>query len=68
MSSRKDALSLAQGIVYWKPPPEAIKAAARALESDELINSYGPDEGMPQLRSELRKKISQRNGLDGVST
>eukprot|EP00210_Caulerpa_lentillifera_P009383 g8945.t1 len=65
MSTRKDALSLAQGIVYWKPPPEATVAAAEALRSDAMINSYGPDEGMPKLRAGLRKKIKLQNGLDG---
>lgn len=66
VASKKDALSLGQGIVYWTPPKEAIQAACDAATADPLISSYGPDEGLPQLREQLRHKIVQENGLQGV--
>ena len=38
--------SLAQGIVYWSPPPSAKKAIQAALDDEEssMLHMYGPDE------------------------
>ncbi len=56
---------LRAGAVHWGPPVEAItEAAAHATES--AYSSYGPDEGMPELRAALQKKIEDENGLRGV--
>ena len=55
-------LSLAQGIVHWQPPESALKAAQEAVTKPE-INSYGADDGNPQLRAILKEKLAKQNGL-----
>ena len=60
--------SLAQGIVYWKPPHAALDAVCAAAtagpEADiAAIHTYCPDEGLPELRASLRKKLQEENGL-----
>ena len=58
------AVSLAQGIVHWQPPKQALDRAAAAV-MDPLSSAYGPDEGTPALREALRSKLAQYNGLEG---
>ena len=58
----KDVASLAQGIVHWLPPPEALDAA-RACVDDPSTHGYGDDAGLPELRVALRLKLRIDNGL-----
>ncbi len=64
MALRPDTLSLAQGVVHWPPPPEALDAAAAAIR-DPATSCYGPNEGLPVLREALRQKVARDNGLQG---
>ena len=61
--------SLAQGIVYY-PPPEQVLARVQAALGDpatqKVLNSYGADEGLLELREALREKLAKENGLHGV--
>ena len=61
--------SLAQGIVYY-PPPEQVLARVRAALDDpatqKVLNSYGADEGVLELRKALCDKLARENGLDDV--
>ncbi len=66
VASTPGTLSLAQGIVHWAPPPQALATAA-AMAADPAVSQYGPDEGLPALREALRRKIREENGLEGVS-
>lgn len=66
VASTPGTLSLAQGIVHWAPPPEALAVAA-SMAADPAVSQYGPDEGLPALREALRRKIREENGLEGVS-
>lgn len=59
LRGKDDVYSLAQGIVFWEPPQEAIVSATSSPD----IHSYSPDEGIPELRNALRKKIADENGL-----
>ena len=59
--------SLAQGVVYWPPPTEALEAVATAATCDDTLHTYCPDEGTPELRSALAEKLSKENGLDDVN-
>ncbi|KAG1677998.1 hypothetical protein FOA52_000793 [Chlamydomonas sp. UWO 241] len=64
MASCPGAVSLAQGIVYWGPPPCALATAADLLrEGGAGLSGYGPAEGLPALREALRAKIATQNGL-----
>lgn len=58
--------SLAQGVVYWKPPVSTTTAIQEALiaESASDLHCYGPDEGLDALRERLVDKIRTVNGLD----
>ena len=73
----KDGIfSLAQGVVYWKPPNSAYEAMGNAindnfLDSTEslttdgnLIHTYCQDEGYPPLIAQLKNKLEQQNGLN----
>ena len=59
--------SLAQGVVYWPPPTEALEAVATAATCDDTLHTYCPDEGTPELRSALAEKLSKENGLDDAN-
>lgn len=65
MASGNDVKSLAQGIVYWGPPKEALNAAKDEAEKARYCQ-YGPDEGMPELREALKHKLKEENGLTEV--
>jgi aspartate/methionine/tyrosine aminotransferase len=56
--------SLAQGIVFWTPPPAALAdAMAFAAASPERVSAYCEDAGLPALRAALRDKLAHENGL-----
>mgnify|MGYP005852858797 CR=1 FL=1 len=66
--------SLAQGVVYWKPPDTVSTAIIEALQQDAdpnadattahpQIHTYGPDEGLPALREAIQQKIKRENAL-----
>ena len=59
--------SLAQGVVYWKPPTEALEAVAAAATSDDTLHTYCPDEGTVELRSALADKLATENALDDIN-
>ena len=59
--------SLAQGVVYWKPPTEALEAVAAAATSDDTLHTYCPDEGTVELRPALAEKLATENALDDVN-
>ncbi|KAJ9522315.1 hypothetical protein QJQ45_008209 [Haematococcus lacustris] len=62
------AVSLAQGIVHWQPPPQALKVAVEKLQSDpQGVSGYGPTQGLPALRDALKSKLRDKNGLHGVA-
>jgi len=62
LRGKAGVLSLAQGIVHWAPPPEAL-AAARASIDDPASCMYCADDGLPELRSALKEKLARENGL-----
>ncbi|XP_042491245.1 aromatic aminotransferase ISS1-like [Macadamia integrifolia] len=58
----KDAKSLAQGVVYWQPPKQALEKVQQIVW-EPSTSRYGADEGLPELREALIKKIHQENKL-----
>lgn len=62
----KNAVSLAQGVVYWKPPKQALDKV-KALVEDPSVSCYGADEGLPELREALIRKLRQENNLQRSS-
>ncbi|XP_044484413.1 aromatic aminotransferase ISS1-like [Mangifera indica] len=58
----KNAVSLAQGVVYWQPPKKALDKV-KELVWEPSISKYGADEGLPELRVALTKKLQQENNL-----
>ena len=59
-------MSLAQGIVHWEPPADAIERAQSSIVNNKtVVNGYGPDEGNPELRARLKRKLEEENGLAG---
>lgn len=58
----KNAVSLAQGVVHWQPPKQALDKV-KELVGDPSISRYGADEGIPELREALKKKLRQENNL-----
>uniref|UniRef100_A0A7N0ZWX6 Aminotransferase class I/classII large domain-containing protein n=1 Tax=Kalanchoe fedtschenkoi TaxID=63787 RepID=A0A7N0ZWX6_KALFE len=58
----KDAMSLAQGVVYWQPPKQALDKV-KDLVWEPAISRYGADEGMIELREALLKKLLVENNL-----
>jgi aspartate/methionine/tyrosine aminotransferase len=57
--------SLAQGVVHWQPPQSSIQAMQASLQDvgNSQVHTYGPDEGLFELRSALEQKLSKENGL-----
>ncbi|CAK8574702.1 unnamed protein product [Lathyrus sativus] len=58
----KNAVSLAQGVVYWQPPKEALDKV-KELVYEPSISRYGNDEGIPELRAALVNKLRNENNL-----
>ncbi|KAA8540444.1 hypothetical protein F0562_024637 [Nyssa sinensis] len=58
----QDVMSLAQGVVYWQPPKQALEKV-QELVWEPSISRYGADEGPPELREALTKKMCQENNL-----
>ena len=68
-------VSLAQGVVYWKPPPSCRRALLEAVSmdggdddddetSDPLaLHSYSPEVGIPELVAALETKIAVEHGM-----
>jgi hypothetical protein len=64
LAASPGAVSLAQGIVHWPPPPEALQAAGKMLqEGGAGLSGYGPAEGLPALRDALKSKVREREDL-----
>lgn len=56
--------SLAQGVVYWTPPDEVNTAMLKAIsDHSTALHSYAPDEGLPELISEIKSKLKRENNL-----
>ncbi|XP_034197234.1 aromatic aminotransferase ISS1-like isoform X2 [Prunus dulcis] len=51
----KNAVSLAQGVVHWQPPKQALDKV-KELVWEPSISRYGADEGILELREALVKK------------
>ncbi|KAJ0076124.1 hypothetical protein Patl1_34388 [Pistacia atlantica] len=62
----KNAVSLAQGVVYWQPPKKALEKV-KELVWEPSVSKYGPDEGLPELRAALTKKLQMENNLQKSS-
>ncbi|CAH2067981.1 unnamed protein product [Thlaspi arvense] len=62
MAELTNPMSLAQGVVHWQPPEKAL-AKVKELVWDPTISSYGPDEGIPELREALLNKLRDENKL-----
>lgn len=62
---RGGVYSLAQGVVYWEPPPTVNEAITEAMKNSDTyqLHTYCPDEGLPELRDALVKKLDEQNGL-----
>ncbi|KAL8522356.1 hypothetical protein ACS0TY_012481 [Phlomoides rotata] len=58
----KDCVSLAQGVVYWQPPKEALEKVQK-LVWEPSVSCYGADDGLPELREALTKKLRVENNL-----
>jgi len=71
--------SLAQGVVYWRPPSSAYESLIHTVQQNimsdndanidgnqddgKLLHTYCPDEGYPPLLSALQHKLQKENGL-----
>lgn len=58
----KGAISLAQGVVYWQPPEQALKKVQDVVW-EPSTSRYGPDEGLSELRLALLGKLHRENKL-----
>lgn len=57
-------LSLAQGVVYWTPSQAVTDAMVNAIQDpSSALHSYAPDEGLPELVSEIKLKLKRENNL-----
>jgi aspartate/methionine/tyrosine aminotransferase len=62
---RPDALSLAQGMVGWDPPPGVLEAVRQALDLPGFsLHRYGSTWGESALLEQVARKLSLGNGLD----
>ncbi|PIN07573.1 Kynurenine aminotransferase, glutamine transaminase K [Handroanthus impetiginosus] len=58
----KDCVSLAEGMVYWQPPKQALEKV-QELVWEPSVSRYGSDEGLPELREALMEKLKHENKL-----
>jgi hypothetical protein len=45
-----------QGVVYWQPPEAALSKVEKIIR-EPSISKYGADDGLPELREALLKKV-----------
>ncbi|KAM3267988.1 aromatic aminotransferase ISS1 [Capsicum chacoense] len=57
-----DCVSLAQGVVYWQPPAQALEKVKEIIW-EPSVSRYGADEGLPELREALKQKLGRENNL-----
>jgi aspartate/methionine/tyrosine aminotransferase len=57
------AISLGQGVVHYRPPPEALEAA-RSFGGDLQDHKYKAVEGIPELQKLIAEKHAAENGID----
>ncbi|XP_038986415.1 aromatic aminotransferase ISS1 [Phoenix dactylifera] len=62
----KDPISLAQGVVYWQPPAQALDRV-KDIVWEPSTSRYGADEGLPELRHALIEKLRRENKLNKSS-
>ena len=62
LRGKEGILSLAQGIVHWSPPEEALQAA-RAAVDEPNTSLYCADDGLAELRAALKLKLAEQNGI-----
>ena len=62
LRGKEGILSLAQGIVHWSPPDEAMQAARAAIDEPN-VSLYCADDGLAELRAALKDKLASENGL-----
>jgi aspartate/methionine/tyrosine aminotransferase len=43
-----------------------VSTTPQPAEGGQGVHSYGPDEGLPELRDALQAKVAAKNGLQGV--
>jgi katanin p60 ATPase-containing subunit A1 len=58
----RDVLSLAQGIVHWSPPEQALARAEAAVRLPQT-SLYGADGGDVELVEALKAKLARENGI-----
>ncbi len=61
-----DVVDLGQGVPFYGPPGEAIRAAAGALDKESGFK-YSPDAGMTSLRETIAEKLASENRVDADS-
>ncbi|KAM0933395.1 putative aminotransferase, class I/classII, pyridoxal phosphate-dependent transferase, major [Dioscorea sansibarensis] len=62
MRGTENLMSLAQGVVYWQPPQQALEKV-KEIVWDPSTSRYGNDEGLPELRQALTDKLRRENNL-----
>jgi len=56
-------ISLAQGVVYYSPPPEVETQMAKFM-ADRHNHKYQPVVGIPALQETIARKLPVENGMD----
>lgn len=54
-----DEISLLQGVVHWQPPKQALDKV-KELVWEPQVSRYGVDDGIPELREALIKKVNRQ--------
>ncbi len=61
-----EVVDLGQGVPFYGPPREAIRAAAGALDKESGFK-YSPDAGKASLRQTIAEKLASENSVDADS-
>jgi len=62
VAANPGAISLAQGVAYFGPPPSVARAVASALE-EPRIHRYGLVRGLPELLAAIEAKLAAENAI-----
>ena len=60
--SNPGTISLGQGVAYYGPPPEAIKAIETFLAEPDN-HKYKLVQGIPELLGMIQEKLKEENGI-----
>jgi len=64
IAAHSGTISLAQGVVHYRSPDEALASAAEAASTNPAVDRYALVKGVDEFLEQINHKVSTENGID----